>query len=66
MNKIEVENKIKDLKDQMKHKLLERGEAIREGGGWHDNAAVDSINTEIYVLESRIRELNQELIKFED
>jgi hypothetical protein len=61
-NKIEIENKIKNLEAQLKDKLLERGEIINDGG-WHDNAAVDSINAEIYVLENRLDILKQKLSK---
>ncbi|MBI4992061.1 MAG: hypothetical protein HZB99_02480 [Candidatus Harrisonbacteria bacterium] len=62
-NRIDLENQIKDLKDKIKNKLRERGEAIREGGGWHENSAFDQANSELYVLESRLRELNELLFK---
>ena len=58
-NKKDIENKLKDLEVQLKNAFLERREAISDGG-WHDNARVDSINAEIYVLEDRIRTLKRQ------
>lgn len=66
MKKEEIENKIKELKSQINQKRHERGTAINEGGGWHDNMAVDSINQDIYLLESMIRELSEQFLNIKD
>ncbi len=58
MDQAEKEQLLHQLQNQIKDKILERGEAMTQGDGWHDNAVVDSINTDIAVLESRIRSLN--------
>ena len=57
----EKEIKIRELEKKLKEKLRERGEAASEGGGWHDNSALDLINEEISVLEARLRELKGKL-----
>ena len=51
--------KIRELEEKLKAKLLERGEVASEGGGWHDNSALDLINEEISVLEAQIRDLKR-------
>jgi len=62
MKKEDIENQIKELEEQVKQKLRERGDVVREGG-CHDNPAVDFLNDEIRVLESRIRELKELLLE---
>ena len=57
-------NKIKVYKAELKDKLLKRGEAIRDGGGYHENAAAEALDQEIHFLESRIQELNKNLDRF--
>lgn len=54
-------SKIRDLEEGLKEKLRERGEAASEGGGWHDNSALDLINEEISVMEAHPRELKNRL-----
>jgi SMC interacting uncharacterized protein involved in chromosome segregation len=57
-SKNDLENKIKKLEEKLRQKMLERGEAI-QNGGIHDNASVDSISTGIAVLEARIDRLKE-------
>ena len=57
-------NQIRELRDKLKQKSLARGEAIRDGGGYHENSAAESADQEIHFLESRIRELNKQLSDF--
>ena len=56
-------NEIKALKERLRQKLLARGEAIRDGGGYHENSAAESADQEIHFLRSRIRALDQQLLK---
>lgn len=60
MTREEIEDKIRELEEKLKEKSRERGEVASEGGGRHDNSALDLINEEISVLEARIRELKRE------
>ena len=60
MEKKDLENKIKELQDQLKQKLMERGEEISEHGQ-HDNAVADSIDMEIYILKDRITRFKKQL-----
>lgn len=57
----EIQNKLQEMQEKLARKLLERGEEARDGGGWHDNSALDLINEEISVLEARIRDLKAKL-----
>lgn len=57
--------KIKELENQLKQKLLERGEEISDEGQ-HDNAVLDSIDAEIYVLKNRIFRFKQEFLKLKE
>jgi hypothetical protein len=60
-----LENKIKDLENQLKQKLLERGEEIGDEGQ-HDNAVADSIDAEIYVLKDMIFRSKQQLLQLKE
>ena len=61
MSKEELQNKIAELEREIQEKIRERGEAAREGGGWHDNSAFDLLNEEISVLEAHLRNLKDDL-----
>lgn len=57
-----MENKIKELEDKLKQKLLERGMEINEHGR-HDNAVADSMDADIYILNDQIARLKKQFIE---
>lgn len=61
MSDEEIKNKLLILQKELNVKIKERAQAAIDGGGWHDNSAFDLLNEELLVLESRIRELKEQL-----
>lgn len=57
--KQKLSDAIARLEIEIKEKMKERGRVANEGGGWHDNSALDAINEELSVLESRLGELKE-------
>jgi len=64
MGSKDIENKITELENELRKKLLERGTEIGEHGR-HDNAVADSMDLDISILKDRIARFKKQLIELE-
>ena len=61
----DLRKRIDELEKKLRDVTREKGEAAREGGGWHDNPGYDILQQEEMMLRERLVSLRELLLKAE-